>query len=104
MRHVIANVEGTPSSSVGTVIGLNLGKNKDTPLENAAEDYIALMRTFAPLADYLAINISSPNTVGLRRLQGREMLEGLLGAISAGTFKARVSMSDSRQNCPRFDR
>ena len=64
------------------VIGLNLGKNKDTPLENAAEDYIALMRTFAPLADYLAINISSPNTVGLRRLQGREMLEGLLGAIA----------------------
>ncbi|MFO7586039.1 MAG: dihydroorotate dehydrogenase (quinone) [Anaerolineales bacterium] len=65
-----------------TIIGINLGKNKDTPLESAAEDYIALMRTFAPLADYLAINISSPNTVGLRRLQGREMLEGLLGAIA----------------------
>lgn len=65
-----------------TVIGLNLGKNKDTPLENAADDYITLMRTFAPLADYLAINISSPNTVGLRRLQGREMLDGLLGAIA----------------------
>jgi dihydroorotate dehydrogenase len=65
-----------------TIVGINLGKNKDTPLENAAEDYIALMRTFAPLADYLAINISSPNTVGLRRLQGREMLEGLLGAIA----------------------
>jgi len=69
------------SSSV--VIGVNLGKNKDTPLESAAEDYLALMRTFAPLADYLAINISSPNTVGLRRLQGREMLEGLLQAIRA---------------------
>ena len=40
------------------------------------------MRTFAPLADYLAINISSPNTVGLRRLQGREMLEYLLGEIN----------------------
>lgn len=65
-----------------TIIGINLGKNKDTPLEAAAEDYTALMRTFAPLADYLAINISSPNTVGLRRLQGREMLEGLLGAIA----------------------
>jgi dihydroorotate dehydrogenase len=63
-------------------VGINLGKNKDTPLESAADDYIALMRTFAPLADYLAINISSPNTVGLRRLQGREMLEGLLGAIA----------------------
>jgi dihydroorotate dehydrogenase len=64
-----------------TVLGINLGKNKDTPLEQAASDYIALMRRFMPYADYLAINISSPNTVGLRRLQGREMLEGLLGAI-----------------------
>lgn len=66
-----------------TLIGINLGKNKDTALEAAAEDYIGLMRTFAPLADYLAINISSPNTVGLRRLQGREMLEGLLKELSA---------------------
>ncbi|MBN1454229.1 MAG: quinone-dependent dihydroorotate dehydrogenase [Anaerolineales bacterium] len=65
-----------------TILGLNLGKNKDTPLEESASDYIALIRTFAPLADYLAINISSPNTVGLRRLQGRAMLEGLLGQIS----------------------
>ena len=63
------------------IIGVNLGKNKDTPLENAAEDYVSLMKTFTPLADYLTINISSPNTVGLRRLQGREMLEQLLGAI-----------------------
>lgn len=63
------------------IVGVNLGKNRDTPLENAANDYIALMRRFMPYADYLAINISSPNTVGLRRLQGREMLEGLLGAI-----------------------
>lgn len=65
----------------GVVLGVNLGKNKDTPLEAAAEDYVALMRAFAPLADYLAINISSPNTVGLRRLQGRELLEGLLRRI-----------------------
>lgn len=64
------------------VVGVNLGKNKDTPLENAAEDYIMLMRRFMPLADYLAINVSSPNTVGLRRLQGREMLDNLLGAIA----------------------
>ncbi|MEJ5223609.1 MAG: quinone-dependent dihydroorotate dehydrogenase [Anaerolineales bacterium] len=66
----------------GVVLGLNLGKNKDTPLEDATQDYLALMRTFTPLADYLAINISSPNTVGLRRLQGRAMLEELLGAIA----------------------
>ena len=63
------------------VLGINLGKNKDTPLEEAAKDYIELMKVFAPLADYLTINISSPNTVGLRRLQRREMLEELLGTI-----------------------
>ena len=65
-----------------TILGLNLGKNKDTPLEEAANDYVMLMRAFTPLADYLAINISSPNTVGLRRLQGRDMLESLLSKIA----------------------
>ena len=69
-------------NSPTTILGVNLGKNKDTPLERSAEDYIILMQIFAPLADYLTINISSPNTEGLRRLQGRQMLEGLLGAIS----------------------
>jgi dihydroorotate dehydrogenase len=79
------------------IVGVNLGKNKDTPLENAANDYITLMRQFMPLADYLAINVSSPNTVGLRRLQGREMLEGLLGAI----LKERENMATSRKgNAP----
>ena len=67
----------------GLVLGVNLGKNKDTPNEEAARDYLALMRTFAPLADYLAVNVSSPNTVGLRRLQGRRALEDLLGALAA---------------------
>jgi dihydroorotate dehydrogenase len=76
----------------GVILGVNLGKNKDTPLENASDDYIALLRRFTPLADYLTINISSPNTVGLRRLQGREMLESLLGAIA----QERESMSLGR--------
>ena len=67
----------------GLVLGVNLGKNKDTPLEQADQDYLALLRIFAPLADYLAINVSSPNTVGLRRLQARDMLEGLLAALIA---------------------
>jgi dihydroorotate dehydrogenase len=62
----------------GVVLGVNLGKQKETPLERAAEDYERLMAIFAPLADYLAINVSSPNTEGLRRLQGREYLDGLL--------------------------
>ncbi|HXQ32586.1 MAG TPA: quinone-dependent dihydroorotate dehydrogenase [Anaerolineales bacterium] len=71
-----------PAAGNEMIIGVNLGKNKDTPLDNAVEDYISLMKTFASLADYLTINISSPNTVGLRRLQGREMLENLLGGIN----------------------
>lgn len=77
-RQLRSTALGPPS----TVLGLNLGKNKDTPLENAADDYLVLLRRFTPIADYLTINISSPNTVGLRRLQGREMLESLLGAIA----------------------
>lgn len=70
------------------VLGVNLGKNKDTPLENSAHDYLELMRTFAPLADYLAINVSSPNTVGLRRLQGRQELDHLLSEL----FKESLSL------------
>ena len=65
-----------------TIIGVNLGKNKDTPLEEASEDYTYLVRVFMFRADYLTVNISSPNTVGLRRLQGRRMLENLLGDIA----------------------
>jgi dihydroorotate dehydrogenase len=79
-----------PRNDTQIIVGVNLGKNKDTPIENAADDYVTLMRTFAPLADYLAINISSPNTVGLRRLQGREMLEGLLGAIAEERRTSKV--------------
>jgi dihydroorotate dehydrogenase len=60
------------------ILGINLGKNKETPNEEAVLDYLELLQNFAPYADYLAINISSPNTVGLRQLQGRVALEGLL--------------------------
>src|SRR5512146_1839670 len=55
----------------GLVLGVNIGKNKDTPLEDAAADYVSLFHTLAPLADYLAVNVSSPNTPGLRTLQSR---------------------------------
>ncbi len=60
------------------MLGINLGKNKDTPNEEAVLDYLALLQNFAPYADYLTINVSSPNTVGLRDLQGRAALESLL--------------------------
>ena len=75
-----------------TILGLNIGKNKDTLLEEAADDYIELMKMFSPLADYLTINISSPNTVGLRRLQGREMLENLLGQIKLERENLKVKL------------
>lgn len=60
------------------VLGVNLGKNRDTPLEQAGEDYAVLVERFAELADYLTINVSSPNTPGLRSLQLGEQLGRLL--------------------------
>ena len=67
--------------SDGPVIGVNIGKNKVTPLEDAGSDYLKLVRIFAPLADYLTVNVSSPNTPGLRTLQKSQMLAGLLGPL-----------------------
>jgi dihydroorotate dehydrogenase len=67
----------------GLVLGVNIGKNKTTPLEQANQDYLTLLRTFAPLADYLAVNVSSPNTPGLRSLQSRAALEELLQPLAA---------------------
>ncbi len=87
--YLAGNLRRNPGTNAGhsrkhgnLIVGVNLGKNKDTPLENAADDYLTLLRQFTPLADYLVINISSPNTAGLRRLQGREMLEGLLNILA----------------------
>ena len=65
------------------VLGINLGKNKETPNEEAVLDYLELLQCFAPYADYLALNISSPNTVGLRQLQGRTALQALLTQLHA---------------------
>jgi len=62
-------------------LGVNIGKGKDTTLEDAARDYQALVETFYPLADYLTINASSPNTKDLRRLQEKKRLESLLRAV-----------------------
>ncbi len=65
----------------GAILGINLGKNKDTSNDDAAYDYVSLVDVFSKYADYLTINISSPNTVGLRELQGRAALENLLSHI-----------------------
>ena len=77
----------------GVVIGVNLGKSAATPLEDAAEDYGALVEAIGPSADYLTINVSSPNTLGLRRLQARDYLEGLLAHVG----RARGSLPGRRR-------
>lgn len=69
------NLPGLP------VIGINIGKSKLTPVEEAAEDYRASARLLSPYADYLAVNVSSPNTPGLRSLQSVEALEPILTAV-----------------------
>ncbi len=65
----------------GDVVGLNLGKNRDTALEDAADDYVAALQATADVADYFAVNVSSPNTPELRRLQTRAYLQDLLGKV-----------------------
>lgn len=68
-------------SSPSPPILVNIGKNRDTPFERAAEDYVACYETLAPLADAVVLNLSSPNTPGLRDLQRPGQLQSLLGAI-----------------------
>jgi dihydroorotate dehydrogenase len=65
------------------VLGINIGKNFDTPNENAADDYLHCLEKVYPYADYVTVNISSPNTKNLRELQGEDELDGLLGALAA---------------------
>jgi dihydroorotate dehydrogenase len=65
------------------VLGVSIGKNADTPLARAVEDYLACLRAVYPLASYVAVNVSSPNTEGLRALQGTAELDRLLGALKA---------------------
>ena len=65
----------------GGVVGVNIGKNAATPLDRAVDDYVACLRAFRTLADYLVINVSSPNTPALRELESRARLEPLLTAL-----------------------
>jgi len=64
------------------LLGLNIGKNAATPIENAVDDYLTCLSGVYPHADYVTINISSPNTANLRSLQSDQALDGLLGAIA----------------------
>ena len=79
------------------ILGVNIGKNKNTPNEEAVYDYLALLELFAPCADYLTINISSPNTAGLRDLQGRAALEALLKELD---YQRKYEQKTLRKRLP----
>ena len=65
------------------ILGINIGKNFDTPIERAVEDYLLCLDRAYPLASYITVNISSPNTRNLRQLQGASELDALLGALKS---------------------
>jgi dihydroorotate dehydrogenase len=76
--HLVARVS---SSRYSGIRGISIGKNFDTPLENAQDDYVTCLRRVYPVADYVAVNVSSPNTARLRELQAGDGLERILGAL-----------------------
>lgn len=88
--HALVNRMGFPNNGIAKLnpprteikLGANIGKGKDTPIENAADDYVALLQRVHAHADYVAVNVSSPNTPGLRALQSRERIEPLLKKIA----------------------
>jgi dihydroorotate dehydrogenase len=76
-------VENVKRARYRGVLGINIGKNADTPIGRAADDYVACLRKVYPLASYVTVNISSPNTRDLRQLQQDTELDGLLGTLKA---------------------
>ena len=74
-------VQNVQAARYRGILGLNIGKNADTPIERAAEDYLFCLERVYPFASYVTINISSPNTKNLRQLQGAGELDLLLAAL-----------------------
>jgi len=74
-------VENVRNSAYRGVLGINIGKNADTPLERAVDDYVQCLRKVFPVASYVTVNISSPNTQGLRELQQVDALDRLLATL-----------------------
>ncbi|MFN3304862.1 MAG: quinone-dependent dihydroorotate dehydrogenase [Roseateles sp.] len=88
LQSFIANVQRAHSfRRAGGILGLNIGKNAATPIENAADDYLLGLAGVHPHADYITVNISSPNTKNLRALQSDAALDALLGALQAAKQK-----------------
>jgi dihydroorotate dehydrogenase len=92
VEHFVANVE---RSGYRGVLGINIGKNFDTPLEKAADDYEAALAAVYAHASYVAVNISSPNTKGLRDLQGDAALAALLKRLKSA--QRRLAQKHGRQ-------
>ncbi len=74
-------VEQVKKTKFNGIIGINIGKNFDTPIENAVDDYLIGLEKVYPYANYITVNISSPNTKNLRELQNKDQLGGLLSAL-----------------------
>jgi hypothetical protein len=96
----VANVQRSRSfRKKGGILGLNIGKNAVTPIENAVDDYLIALAGVYPHADYVTVNISSPNTKNLRALQSDEALDALLGALTA---RQRELMDQHQRRVPLF--
>ncbi|MDN3543433.1 quinone-dependent dihydroorotate dehydrogenase [Kinneretia asaccharophila] len=92
----IANVQRARSfRAAGGLLGLNIGKNAATPIENAVDDYLIGLEGVFPHADYITVNISSPNTKNLRALQSDEALDALLSRLQ--TRKLELQQASGRQ-------
>ena len=78
---VDALIENIKKAKFSGVLGVNIGKNATTPIENAVDDYLICLEKLYPYADYIAVNISSPNTQNLRSLQNKEELDALLSQL-----------------------
>jgi dihydroorotate dehydrogenase len=77
------------------VLGINIGKNYDTPIEDAVDDYLHCLEKVYPYADYVTANISSPNTKNLRELQSEDLLDRLLGRLS----RRRAELAEQHGRC-----
>ena len=91
----VANVRRARFRAGGGILGLNIGKNAATPIERAVDDYLAGLAGVYPHADYVTVNISSPNTANLRVLQGADALDALLAPLVAR--RAELAQEHRRQ-------
>jgi dihydroorotate dehydrogenase len=95
----VVNAMGFPSAGAAAVrnrllplrppgiVGVNIGKNADTPLDRASDDYVALVEALFEVAQYITVNVSSPNTVGLRALQVADQLTAMLTDLQAANAR-----------------